>query len=55
MKLANDNGYTVIRLLQKDVFHNKNNWNKELDECLYLYDEPTQVFICSNDEYLPYY
>ena len=30
MKCANQNGYSVIRILQKDIWHNKYNWLTEL-------------------------
>jgi len=30
MKCANDNEYSVIRILQKDVYYNKYNWLNEL-------------------------
>ena len=30
MKCANDNSFSVIRLLQSDVFYNTYNWLEEL-------------------------
>jgi very-short-patch-repair endonuclease len=30
MKCANENGYSIIRILQEDVFFNKYNWLEEL-------------------------
>jgi len=34
MKCANENGYSVIRILQGDVFSNKNNWDEKLDKAI---------------------
>jgi len=51
MKKANENGYSVIRLLQKDVWDNKHNWKKKLLKTIKKYDTPTNVFICINNEY----
>ncbi len=30
MKCANENGYSVIRLLQKDIWHDRYDWLQEL-------------------------
>lgn len=51
MKKANENGYTIIRLLQDDVYYNKNNWDKELLKMIKKYDEPELVFISEGNEY----
>ncbi len=51
MQTAMENGYSVIRLLQEDVYRNKNNWDTELLKHIYLRNQPECVFICSNDEY----
>ena len=32
MKCANENGYSMIRLLQKDIWHNRYDWIHELLE-----------------------
>jgi len=32
MKCANENGFSIIRILQKDVYNNKYNWLDELCE-----------------------
>lgn len=34
MKCAIENGYTIIRLLQKDVWSDKNNWEQRLKSCI---------------------
>ena len=30
MKKANENGYYVVRILQEDVYHDRNNWQENL-------------------------
>jgi very-short-patch-repair endonuclease len=53
-RCANDNGYSVIRLLQEDVFYDMYDWIKELRdtiEQLTLWNEITNVYLCKNDEY----
>ena len=51
MKKAIKHGYTIIRLLQNDVWHDKNNWETKLEEHLYYHKKPTCVFISSGNEY----
>lgn len=54
MKCANDNGFSVIRLLQKDAFHNKYDWVKELVDNVYKIIEEGRiqnVYMCKNNEY----
>lgn len=48
MKKAIENGYSVIRLLQEDVYKDKNNWKENLLAAIKKYDEPTCIFL-SND------
>jgi len=50
MDHANKNNYTVIRILQEDVFNDRNEWDTKLNEVLKLYPEPTRIFI-GGDEY----
>ena len=45
MEQAFSQGYTVIRLLQEDVFNNRNNWDKKLEEQIVQHSEPKQIFI----------
>jgi hypothetical protein len=55
MKCANTNGYTVIRILQTDVFNNLNNWENNLKESLDIkYEIPTCIFIGDQSMYKPY-
>lgn len=51
MASANRHGITVVRLIQEDVYRNKNNWDTHLVAAVKKYPEPTRVFICSKDEY----
>jgi len=52
MKCANDNGYSVIRILQEDVLGDRYDWKTELTNVIHKYAEPTNIFMCKNDEYL---
>lgn len=54
MDCANENGYTVVRILQEDVFHDRFDWKSELQQQIHLRTEPERVFICMNDEYKKY-
>ena len=55
MKCANNNGYTVIRILQEDVFYDKNNWKISLHKAMHIYDKPTCIFISHNLQYASYF
>ena len=51
---ANNNGYSVIRLLQNDVLNDRYNWLKQLNnsiEELKNGDEIANIYLCKNDEY----
>jgi hypothetical protein len=54
MKCANDNGYSVIRILQKDVYNNKYNWLNELCKNIETITNDNRVqniYMCKKDEY----
>jgi hypothetical protein len=51
MNNAIEHGFTLIRILQDDVWYDKRNWEKDLVKNIKFYNEPTKIFICSNDEY----
>jgi very-short-patch-repair endonuclease len=54
IKCANENGYSIIRILQNDVFYNKYNWLEELIENInkIINDEIIQnIYMCKNNEY----
>ena len=45
MNLALDNGYTIIRIYQPDIYLNRNNWDTETEEAIKKYDEPEIICI----------
>jgi len=45
MKCALENGYTIIRLVQEEVFGNKIDWKSRLQQAIKIYDKPQIVFI----------
>lgn len=59
MECANNQGYSIIRIFQKDVWKDKNNWKIKLIEAIQNYTVPTNIyigdiykkvcFICEND------
>ena len=54
MKCANENGFSVIRILQKDVYKNKYDWLSELCKNIEkLTDEKVvqNIYMCKNNEY----
>ena len=57
MQKANDNGYSVIRILQVDVLYDKYKW---IDELIQNIDKIKSdgiiqnIYMCKNDEYLVY-
>jgi very-short-patch-repair endonuclease len=54
---ANQNGYSVIRLLQEDVFYDTYDWVKELCEAIEeikATEGITNIYLCKNDEYDEY-
>jgi len=53
MVKANENGYTIIRLLWDDVYYNKNNWKEKLNVVLKYYEIPQIIYL--NEKYKDYY
>lgn len=54
MKCANENGFSVIRILQEDVFKNKYDWLNELCENIENITNDNRVqniYMCKKDEY----
>lgn len=54
MKCANENGYSVIRLLQDDVWNDKYNWLDELKKSInrVINEKKVQnIIMCKNNEY----
>ena len=55
MKKANENGYTVIRIFQLDVYRNKNDWQIKLQKAIDTnYDLPQIIYIGNEDLYKIY-
>jgi very-short-patch-repair endonuclease len=57
-KCANNNGFSLIRLLQKDIFFDKYDWLKELLETIEVIKNNKNViqnyYLCKNNEYVNY-
>jgi very-short-patch-repair endonuclease len=54
MKCANENGFAVIRILQKDVYKNKYDWLNELDKNIEKITNEKlvqNIYMCKNNEY----
>jgi Protein of unknown function (DUF559) len=51
MNAAIKNGYTVIRLLQDDVWRDKNNWHDKLFANIHPYQEPQIVYVSETNAY----
>jgi very-short-patch-repair endonuclease len=54
MKCANENGFSVIRILQEDVYKNKYEWLTELCENIQTITNENRVqniYMCKNNEY----
>jgi very-short-patch-repair endonuclease len=54
MKQANDNGYSVIRILQEDVFYDTYQWLDELKqiiEKIVSENKVQNIFMCKDNEY----
>ena len=56
-KCANENGYSVIRLLQKDVFFDTYDWLKKIIEAIKEIQSSKKIqnyYLCNNNEYEKY-
>ena len=45
MQCANDNGYSIIRIFQEDVWKDKNNWEVKLKNMIQYYEDPVYIYI----------
>ena len=53
-KCANDNGYSMIRIVQEDVWNDKYDWCKELWETIENIkngNTVVNIYLCKNNEY----
>ena len=58
MKCARENGYSIIRILQEDVWKNKFDWLQELNNAMDKIKKENKsqfVYICKNDEYADFF
>ena len=56
-KCANENGYSIIRILQEDVFNDKYDWCKELCETtenIKNGKKVVNIYLCKKNEYYKY-
>ena len=54
MRKAIENGYSIIRLIQKSVI--KDDWSSnQLLKQIKIYDEPTIIYLADNNEYINHY
>ena len=54
MKCANNNGFSVIRILQNDVYKNKYDWLKDILDNIQIIsnqDKVQNIYMCKNNEY----
>jgi len=54
MKCANDNGYSMIRILQDDIFFDRYDWLKEIIqniEIISIDNRVQNLYMCKKDEY----
>jgi hypothetical protein len=54
MLCANNNGFSVIRILQEDVLEDSYNWLEELKnniEKIKLENKIQNIYMCKNNEY----
>lgn len=57
MNQALKNGYSIVRILQEDVWYDRNNWLEKLIKCIEykkIHKEPEIIYICSRNEYDAY-
>ena len=57
MKCANQNGYSIIRLLQEDVYFDKYDWLDELKNNIEKIKKDNivqNIFLCKNNEYIDF-
>jgi hypothetical protein len=54
MKCAKENGYSMIRIIQEDVFKDKYHWIQALldnIDKIILDNRVQNIYMCKNDEY----
>lgn len=51
MNCALEKGYTIVRLLQHDVWFDINDWKRHLNNALRKYEKPERVYLSTGSEY----
>jgi very-short-patch-repair endonuclease len=51
MEQAKKNGYSIIRIIQEDIYYNKYDWKSELIQNIKKYENPEIIYLCKNNEY----
>lgn len=54
MQKALEKGYTIIRLLQNDIWNNKNNWQKTFHRHFHSYNDPIVICVGCTKKYEKY-
>ena len=57
MKCANENGYSIIRIIQIDILYEKYNWKDELVNNIEKIKKDNiiqNLYMCKNNEYVSY-
>lgn len=55
MKQAIDEGYTLIRIPQEEIWEEKIDWRSALSSSIDIYDSPLCIFISKKGEYWEYH
>lgn len=45
MKKANENGFSVIRIFQEEIYFNKNEWEKKVLNAIKKYEKPNNIYL----------
>ena len=51
MNVAIENGYSIIRIMQEDIWFNKNNWKEKFIKVFKEYNSPKIIFIGCDKKY----
>lgn len=51
---AINEGYTIIRIFQEDIYYNKNNWKSNVIEIIKSYEKPQLICLGNEDKYRKY-
>ncbi len=54
MNKAKDKGYTIIRIIQEDIWRAKNNWESKTKKIIKSYDIPQIICISCGIKYKKY-